>query len=202
MARRARPRARRVRRADHAVVRMRKHVAWYTSGDARRGAGAGPGQPAAAVSKSSTASWPSTRTSWSRRDRGSGMTALAEYDLVQELTGPTLPGHVYVHVPFCVSRCAYCDFFSTTDLSSGRVHAGHRGARRRGAAVGSLGSAGGPRDPLHRRRDPDGARLGAGARRSATSSRSSPCAGPPRSPSRPTRSRSRCGSSRSSPPRA
>lgn len=23
---------------------------------------------------------------------------------------------IYVHIPFCVSRCAYCDFFSTTQL--------------------------------------------------------------------------------------
>ena len=24
--------------------------------------------------------------------------------------------HYYIHIPFCVSRCAYCDFFSTTSL--------------------------------------------------------------------------------------
>ncbi len=27
-------------------------------------------------------------------------------------TGATLPVSVYVHVPFCLSKCAYCDFFS------------------------------------------------------------------------------------------
>lgn len=27
---------------------------------------------------------------------------------------PTLPHHLYVHVPLCRSRCAYCDFFSLT----------------------------------------------------------------------------------------
>jgi oxygen-independent coproporphyrinogen-3 oxidase len=43
------------------------------------------------------------------------------YDLARELTGPALPGHVYVHVPFCATRCAYFDFYSTTDLSPERV---------------------------------------------------------------------------------
>jgi len=28
----------------------------------------------------------------------------------------TLPG-LYIHIPFCQSKCAYCDFFSITDLS-------------------------------------------------------------------------------------
>ncbi|MDD5476229.1 MAG: hypothetical protein PHU03_06945, partial [Syntrophales bacterium] len=26
------------------------------------------------------------------------------------------PG-IYIHVPFCYSRCGYCDFYSTTDSS-------------------------------------------------------------------------------------
>jgi oxygen-independent coproporphyrinogen III oxidase len=32
---------------------------------------------------------------------------------------PPVPpcGGIYVHVPFCLRRCAYCDFFSITDLS-------------------------------------------------------------------------------------
>ena len=28
------------------------------------------------------------------------------------MSGPELPPHVYVHVPFCRSKCSYCDFFS------------------------------------------------------------------------------------------
>ncbi len=29
---------------------------------------------------------------------------------------------VYVHIPFCVSRCKYCDFFSTTDLNKRHLY--------------------------------------------------------------------------------
>ncbi len=27
------------------------------------------------------------------------------------------PGGIYVHIPFCLRKCRYCDFYSTTDLS-------------------------------------------------------------------------------------
>lgn len=29
----------------------------------------------------------------------------------------TLPGGIYVHIPFCVRKCHYCDFYSTTNLA-------------------------------------------------------------------------------------
>ncbi len=28
------------------------------------------------------------------------------------------PGGIYVHIPFCINKCPYCDFFSITDTSS------------------------------------------------------------------------------------
>ncbi len=35
-----------------------------------------------------------------------------------QLRGPfSPPGGIYVHIPFCLRKCAYCDFYSTTDLT-------------------------------------------------------------------------------------
>ncbi len=33
------------------------------------------------------------------------------------LLNHTEPGGLYVHIPFCIRKCPYCDFFSITDLS-------------------------------------------------------------------------------------
>ena len=37
--------------------------------------------------------------------------------------GPRLPAHVYVHVPFCASKCDYCDFASVAGASPATVRA-------------------------------------------------------------------------------
>ena len=35
-----------------------------------------------------------------------------------EPTRPALPEHLYVHVPLCRSKCAYCSFYSVADDGS------------------------------------------------------------------------------------
>jgi oxygen-independent coproporphyrinogen-3 oxidase len=40
-----------------------------------------------------------------------------------------LPAHVYLHVPFCASKCSYCDFTSVVDADPQAVHAVFRGMR-------------------------------------------------------------------------
>jgi oxygen-independent coproporphyrinogen-3 oxidase len=37
------------------------------------------------------------------------------------LSSPHLPGHLYIHVPFCVSSCSYCDFYSVTPESQDAI---------------------------------------------------------------------------------
>ncbi|MDP2181422.1 MAG: radical SAM family heme chaperone HemW [Actinomycetota bacterium] len=44
-------------------------------------------------------------------------------DLAGELAGPRLPSHVYLHVPFCRSKCSYCDFYSVSDPARADVDA-------------------------------------------------------------------------------
>lgn len=39
------------------------------------------------------------------------------------LSIPALPPHVYLHVPFCASKCGYCDFFSVADAPGDVVDA-------------------------------------------------------------------------------
>lgn len=45
------------------------------------------------------------------------------------LLGPSLPAHLYIHVPFCASKCAYCDFTSVSGASDDIVTAVFTGIR-------------------------------------------------------------------------
>ena len=43
--------------------------------------------------------------------------------------GPRLPAHVYVHVPFCASKCDYCDFSSVAGASPATIRAVFTGVK-------------------------------------------------------------------------
>jgi oxygen-independent coproporphyrinogen-3 oxidase len=40
----------------------------------------------------------------------------AKYDSFTFLSMKTQPAGIYIHVPFCIRKCRYCDFYSSTDL--------------------------------------------------------------------------------------
>ena len=51
------------------------------------------------------------------------------YDDIDLIAGPHRPPHVYIHVPFCRSKCSYCDFASVAGAGSDTVEAVFAGLR-------------------------------------------------------------------------
>ena len=105
----------------------------------------------------------------------------------------TTPFGLYVHVPFCATRCGYCDFNTYT---SDELGPGANRAEYAGTAIAELDRAARPSAPelptgldrLRRRRHPHPAarrRSGRRPRRDPTGSSRSPTTS--RSPRRPTR---------------
>ena len=50
-------------------------------------------------------------------------------DAAFELFGPRVPAHFYLHVPFCASKCDYCDFVSVTGADADFVEVVFAGMR-------------------------------------------------------------------------
>jgi len=48
-------------------------------------------------------------------------------DPVAMVTGSVMPAHIYVHVPFCRTKCSYCDFASIADNDALKVESVRKG---------------------------------------------------------------------------
>jgi oxygen-independent coproporphyrinogen-3 oxidase len=54
---------------------------------------------------------------------------MVDTDDIDLIVGPHRPPHVYIHVPFCLSKCSYCDFASIAGADSQTVEAVFAGLR-------------------------------------------------------------------------
>jgi oxygen-independent coproporphyrinogen-3 oxidase len=54
---------------------------------------------------------------------------MSDTDDIDLIAGPHRPPHVYIHVPFCLSKCSYCDFASIAGAESETVEAVFAGLR-------------------------------------------------------------------------
>lgn len=70
------------------------------------------------------------------------MTPLGGHLGEDDITGAFLPSHIYVHVPFCASKCDYCDFYSICGAPPDLVRAVFIGIRSQLRLWASAGLSG------------------------------------------------------------
>ncbi len=111
-------------------------------------------------------------------------------DTADDLFGPRIPAHLYVHVPFCASKCDYCDFASVAGADDDFVEVVFAASVRR-SPVGAGGARRRGRDRLLRRRHAVAPRRAGRSDARAHPETCSSSIPAPRSPSRRTPTRSR-----------